>query len=58
MSKRVFSTANDGGNGRHGGGGLNLMAVKGFEPPRAIIFSVGISIKIFLLAQFGLIWPT
>ncbi len=38
--------------------GVVWMAVKGFEPPCAIIFGVGISIKIVLLDQFGSVWPT
>ena len=38
--------------------GMVSMAVKGFEPPQAIIFGVEICIKIVLLAQFGSVWPT
>ncbi len=37
--------------------GVVWTVVKGFEPPRKIIFSVEISIK-NLLAQFCSIWPT
>ncbi len=37
--------------------GVVWTAVKGFEPPCAIFFGIGISIKIVLLPQIGSIWP-
>ncbi len=52
----VVTTVQDGDDRDHGG--VVWTSVKGFEPQHVIIFSIVISIQIFLLAQFGSVWPT